>query len=552
MMARRWAAAALIACLGATTNAAGQRRQEEPWSDPDVHPKTRLPYGEYGITVGAEYRAIGLYMNPINLSGESNRRASWVEHRLRLDGAVDYDKKIKLIMSADLLDGALWGDNGTWGGDPATNSGIRAATHNPNNAKVGVGFIGGEDRLDPDNYGYVLVPNDQFKLRRVYGDLTTPVGLLRIGRQPTTDGYNLLVSSGDGQANRFGYAGRGDTTDRLLFATKPLEGFKPKDQRDRSKDRGFFFITFLERAVGDEIRLFGDDLWGSGIVLRYLKPEPTKRRRILAQANWAHRWNREYATIVHVLNARAEYQDGKFWAGAEGAWIQGRTREISESLALINNDPIVRQKINQFGARGVVRWDEPLWTAYFEVDFASSDPDPNPGTNLNQFIFAEDLNVGLLMFERVLAFESARTAQSGIELLTRLDAPSYPTQRTDTEGSFTSALAIFPQFDLKPTEEILLRGGVLMAWAPEGLVDPVETLKRRDGVRVGDDKVNYHGGDPGSFYGVEIDGRFQWNFEKHFFFDLEGAVLFPGDALEDENQQAARSVLVQARTTFLF
>ena len=39
---------------------------------------------------------------------------------------------------------------------------------------------------------------------------------------------------------------------------------------------------------------------------------------------------------------------------------------------------------------------------------------------------------------------------------------------------------------------------------------------------------------------------------EHFLFDLEGAVLFPGDAFYDENEQAVRSVLIQGRTTFVF
>jgi hypothetical protein len=92
----------------------------------------------------------------------------------------------------------------------------------------------------------------------------------------------------------------------------------------------------------------------------------------------------------------------------------------------------------------------------------------------------------------------------------------------------------------------------LLAWTPSGLVDPLETLKVRDGTEIEDDLVNVHGGRPGTFYGAEIDGRVQWTYLDHFIFDLEGAVLFPGDALEDENGQAARSVLIQGRTTFVF
>jgi len=93
---------------------------------------------------------------------------------------------------------------------------------------------------------------------------------------------------------------------------------------------------------------------------------------------------------------------------------------------------------------------------------------------------------------------------------------------------------------------------VLMAWAPAKVVDPIASLQRRDGVRIDDDLVNFAGGKPGRYYGTELDGRIQWRFLEHFAADLEGAILFPGSALEDVNGDAARSVLVQGRGTFFF
>ena len=37
---------------------------------------------------------------------------------------------------------------------------------------------------------------------------------------------------------------------------------------------------------------------------------------------------------------------------------------------------------------------------------------------------------------------------------------------------------------------------------------------------------------------------------EHFLFDLEGAVLFPGSALRDEDGHAVNSYMAQGRTTF--
>ena len=546
MKPRAWA---LVFLLWASPAAA----DVEAWAHDDgIEPPARREFGDTGVEARAEYRAQWLYVNPIALSGVKHRRASWIEHRLRIDGKLDYQEKVGLVLSIDALDGVLWGDNGTFGGTPSPNSGTRAAATNPNVTRPGIGYDGNGEEVDPDNYGYTLVPADPIQIRRLYGELGLPIGLLRIGRQPTVEGTGLLVADGDGRKNRFGVANDGDSTDRILFVTKPLEGLKPEAERDRTRERGLFLLGFYDRVAQAQIRTFGDDLHGAGGGLRFLAPQPERQTELEAAAIYAHRWESEFDTTIHVVSLRTNAKIGKLGAGAEAVHIRGATREVSEALSLINNDPIVRQDVSQWGARAVVRWDEPIWTAYLELDFASGDRDPNPGSDLTQLYFAEDANVGLLMFERILAFESARSAAAGVELLNRLGAETHPAERVDTEGSFTNALAIFPQFDVRPLPDLLVRAGVLFAWAPTGIVDPLETLKVRDGTQIEDDLVNFHGGRPGNFYGSEIDLRIEYNYLDHFLFDLEAAVLFPGDALQDENQQAARSVLIQGRTTFVF
>jgi hypothetical protein len=362
----------------------------------------------------------------------------------------------------------------------------------------------------------------------------------------------LLQASGDGRTNRFGYSNRGDSVDRVLFELKPLEVVKPKEERNPARDRGLFVALFYDRLAGDELERAGDDLNGFGGRVRFLDPDPALRRDVTLQALIMHRWEREFDTALSFFGLEAIARVDRLSIGGEGMFVTGGTREVNEGLGGINGDPIERQDVRQWGARAVARWDEPIWTAYLELDFASGDADPNPSTPLTEFFWAEDNNVGLLMFERILAFESARSAASGVALLRTLGAPTFPAERVDTEGSFTNALAVFPQLDLRPLPNVLFRSGLLAAWAPSRLVDPVSSLRLRDGVRIDDDAVNYNGGKPGTFYGIELDGRFQWRFEEHFIFDLEGAILFPGDAFEDENGQAVRSVLVQGRTTFAF
>jgi len=91
-----------------------------------------------------------------------------------------------------------------------------------------------------------------------------------------------------------------------------------------------------------------------------------------------------------------------------------------------------------------------------------------------------------------------------------------------------------------------------MAWPDAGVVDPVATILARDGNRIDDDAVNFHGGDPGTYYGTELDGQLTWAFRERFLWTVEAAVLFPGDALEDENGDAVTAMMWENRFEVLF
>ena len=526
----------------------------EPWSDPDpAGPPARLSLGaSTGFRGGVEYRANAVSIRPLDLNHTVDRNFSNIEHRLRLDGAIDYEDKIRVTTSVDLLDGVLWGDNGTLGSTPEPNYGAKIATNNPNVATACITLRPGQPTTDPGSYHYGLCQGDPVFVRRLYGDLVTPIGLFRIGRQPFTEGASIAVNDGDGRKNRFGFARRGNSADRVLFATKPLEAFKAPDERDPSEGKGLFLILAYDRLVTGDPMQFSDDLHEYITALRWIAPRHRLGTDGELRLFHAIRWSGVNDTAINALGGRAMSTFGEITAGIEATVVAGHTSEVSEAFRVITNDPATSQAVTQFGARGVVRWDRPLFSAYFEMDYASGDSDPQPRTPLTQFRFAEDTNVGLLLFKHVLAYQTARAAAAGVELLKGLNAPTYPLDQIDTRGAFTNAFAIFPQFDVHPIPTVLLRGGVLMAWAPAKVIDPIASLQRRDGVRIEDDLVNFAGGKPGRYYGTELDGRVQWRFMDHFAADLEGAILFPGSALEDVNGDAVRSVLVQGRGTFFF
>jgi hypothetical protein len=526
----------------------------EPWSDPDpAGPPVRLSLApNIGFRGAAEYRVNAVSIRPLDLTGTRDRNYATIEHRLRLDAGIDYQDKVRLFSSVDLLDGVLWGDNGTLGSTPEPTSGAKVSTNNPNFASSCITQRPGEPSTEPSSYHFGLCQADPVFVRRLYGDVITPIGLFRIGRQPFTEGASIAVNDGDGRRNRFGFARHGNSADRILFATKPLEAFKAPNERDASEAKGLFLILAYDRLVTGDPMQFKDDLHNYITAVRWLAPNHRYGTDAELRLFYAYRWSNSNDTGIHAVGGRAMSTFGEVTAGFEATAVAGSTSEISEAFRVITNDPAVSQAVTQFGGRGVVRWDRPLFSTYLEIDYASGDSDPQTRTPLTQFRFAEDTNVGLLLFKHVLAYQTARAAAAGVQLLRSLNAPTYPLDAIDTKGSFTNAFAIFPQFDYHPVPTLLLRGGVLMAWAPAKVVDPIASLQRRDGVRIEDDLVNFNGGKAKRYYGTELDGRVQWRFMDHFAADLEAAILFPGDALQDANGDAARAVLVQGRGTFFF
>ena len=525
----------------------------EPWSDDDpAKPPARLAVGDYGFRGSAEYRAQGTYIDPLDLSSETYYRSFWLQHRLRLDGAVDYQDTIKITTSVDALDGVLWGDNGNLGTDPEPSNGAHVNTNNVNVSQLCMTLDPGANPVDPHSYHYGFCPADVITVRRLYGDVVLPVGLLRVGRQAFTEGAGVAVNDGDGRRNRFGVADKGNSADRILFATKPLEAFKQKDLRDRSENNGLFLILAYDQLVIDEPQLLGFNLHEVIAAARYLAPEVRGVKDVEVRLFYTYRWDGHFGTNVDAFGGRAVARFGDWFAGIDATGVLGGTTEVSDAFHLITNDPAVSQAIRQLGARAVVRYDRPMWTAYLEGDYASGSSDTTLQGPLTQFHFAEDTNVGLLLFKQVFAYQTAREAAAATALLTSLNAPTIPVESIATNGALTDALVLFPQFDVRPVEHVLLRGGVMFAWAPAAVFDPIATAQRRSAGTYQYTVVNFNGGAPGNYYGTELDGRAQWRYLEHFAFDLEGAVLFPGSALRDEDGHAVNSFLVQARTTFFF
>ena len=516
------------------------------------------------LKLDAEYRVRSTVIDPLDLSGTEIREVDWTEQRLRLDLGLRYPGVGGVYVQLDLLDGVLFGDNGEFGSAPEPSSGLAVTSRWPNSAGTKIGLIPGNDPLNPDSYGPVLTDVQPIQINHAYGEVFLPVGLVRVGRQPVTIGSSIAAHDG-GRYNRWGASQYSEVADRVLFGTKIDEAIKLLVAEDgyvpdTSMENGVLLIGAFDWQVQDDIYATGDDLFQATVGLQWRVQEAdwlgADWKDFLLSAIMVYKFNKEFDTDIWAFPVRAKTTIGPVSLDLQYTVFTGGTTEVSTGFAVLSNDKPKRQTVLGMGAQALIDLLFDPVTVTLEFDYASGDDDPRSASDLESFTFARDLNVGLLLFEHILAFESARSAAVGIENLAQLDAASFPLTEVATDGRFTNALAIFPQVKVDildgPDHLLHTRVGALFAWPDRGVVDPVMTILNEDGNEIADDAVNFHGGKPGSYYGTELDMQVQWSFRDLFTWTVEGAVLFPGDGLEDENGDAVISYLVENRFTFVF
>lgn len=498
-------------------------------------------------------------MDPLSLNDDTASNVSYFDQRLRLGADVGLGDHVHLRVLTDVLDNVIFGDNGSFVGVPTKLRGSIAATRAPNLSRVTVGRLDPDSgALDRDNYGYVLAPADALTVRQIYGEVRLPVGIVRFGRMPLATGRSVLTHDGS-RINRWGVGKTADTADAFVFGTKlsAIGDLIAGDKPDVDPERGLFGAVLVGQTSEQQIQGDDDLMQYVGTVWYQAKDETVLGfdvDRLRTGLIYSHRIGDQFETYVGTVTGYFEAETDRLRIALHHVQMFGGTREISEGLAILGTSagPPGRQTISAFGGFGELALLLSGLELSMEVYWASGDEDPRSTTDVDQLTFAEDTNVGLHLFENVLAYQSARSAALGVANLRGVSPPTYPVAEVDTRGGLQNALVLFPQIIARPLPWLSARAGVMMAWALVPVVDPIGTILATDGVEVTDDQVNYAGGKPGTYWGTEIDLGVTVTPVQHFAFDLEGGYLFPGDALQDEHGDAVRSLFVTARATIFF
>ena len=493
-----------------------------------------------------------------------HKNASFGTMRLRLDPEVTYGPNpdlpiARLRFTIDGLDNVVYGDN----------------------ARVFSNALFSVDQSKTDFFGTDLT--ESLKLERAWIEFLVPIGQIRVGRMESHWGMGLLTHAGNGLAE-WGDFYRGETFDRILFATRPItlaRGIAKGDTRQTPLIYAFaydrlsqdtvgdptvpsppvasqpnfqpFYTTFderstfplayltnLDRRVNEIVNVLAwfdedhgrgatDELFIGGYVV-YRWQRSTNSRITIPDVGWR---------LKHTLKKKRNLA-----ITTEGEWygIWG----YSGALAFTGDcqDGICNKGLasiqNIIARLGVL--DEGNWAAQLEGGWSQGDGDIlgfiEQPVKLTTRGFNENVKVGMLMYQVALR-------ALGYDSLSPVNA-----QELGPNGSVWNSKYFLPSFRFTIVPGLEVHAQVLFAWA-----DKLDPLIYGTNPETGESwKTGSCGFSKECFYGWEADLalRARMGAKDIVWIDLESGMMQPGKAFTNAGFSDAWLWTVQMRAAMIF
>ena len=471
-------------------------------------------------------------------TNDSLGQNTWLEHWFRITPRFDVGTTLSLVAQMDLVTGVVLGDTAhdVW-----------------------------SDQTPRDSLNGLSNPQPRW----LYLDWLSPIGLFRLGQQPNHWGMGIVANDGD-HPSLFGDYRYGSISDGLLFGTKPL-----------GKDGPLTVAVGAQYVYKDpNVVLTRGDRAVQGVVAAYVEKGLNK---LGVYGVYRHQWNDTHTSDdpfytytenldVGVVDAAGNFatrvvgQDVWLFGSAEAATILGTTNEIRTQAQSLSGQST---KIVSYGGAaqvGVVHlardaasieaasatpadWGDLV--GQVELGYASGDADPY-GSTQSRFTFDPNHKVGLLLFDEVMRFQTARAAVAAQDPHLSNAARLTPgTNLIASNGGIFGAEYINPTVIVRPRPWFDLKGGMVLAQTTADYVDPYRYA-------VQGSPVNYNGGAASRHdLGVELDGGFEvrttTEYGVRFHAGAQAGVLIPGGAFDDANgnrMQAPWIVIGRAGVSF--
>lgn len=362
---------------------------------------------------------------------------------------------------------------------------------------------------------------EPYGVRKLYLEYAWKTGAFRVGQQTSQWGLGLLAHDGsrDAEPGHFGQSFFGTLTYRALLLAHPFQ---------TGPWRAVETAVAADLVVRDGQAEFvnGDRAFQAVLAVRYA-PDPAhwvgvygvyRNQRNQRVTDGAH------ATDAFVLDVAGRWEflrreDRAFKVGFEFVGVGGSTTEGRTANA-------ATLALSQFGFAATATYRVREFSVLLDTGYASGDRNSNDG-RLESFRFDRDYKVGLVLFEQVLGYQSARGAARVADPALG-GTPPEATSHLATGGAVSQAWYLFPKVNFAVAEWFDVYGGPLFAFSTAPLNDPYESLLAGGAAR------NSLGGAPGSFLGTELDlgaqARFHPAPEVLISVTAEAGVLLPGDA----------------------
>ena len=413
--------------------------------------------------------------------------------------------------------------------------------------------------------------NKALNFRRAYMDILTPVGKLRVGRQPSHWGLGIFQNDGNGRQGDFG-----DTTDRILFMTQyefndggalsggvlwdiafeaqsdpRIQGFAGNITANSKDTHQYAAILLYERpefsagvfggvrrrsskggttttalgATDDDADGTLDDFHNAGIDGNTLVYFGDIYGRYTYEE---YNFKAEYVFIGGKMSTGVAINAIPFLACAGSACTSG---SVVDGIISLPAEQDVQVSLAALEANGVYKWGGE-WN--FKGGLAQGDASPL-SQRITQYGFRPDYNVALLMFNVPLGTSPAMYGANTLGQADQKLTGGQPITGNFVNNAIYASVGYMHHLDIrdaiKDCNDFSVGGRVTTAWAHKNAVDlNFQALLSNGTLPVLRNSSKW--------YGVEADLVTEAELYDHLYASLEAGVLVPGGAYDIKVEDA--------------
>jgi len=374
-------------------------------------------------------------------------------------------------------------------------------------------------------------------LRWLYAEWLSGVARVRLGQQPSHFGLGIVENDGD-HPTPFGDYHGGNRVERAELSLNVLGASSPWRLRvaaDLVYRDPFADLTEHETAMRAVLSAHYEPADESFFALYGALRHQRNRNQSLPGAEFDE--TLDWVTLDSTGRLRTEIPGVPGWAFAEyEVAVRLGNTSIARTVSQEQNDEL--EQIRAYG--GAVRFGAAATSGAganrfahvvgsLEWGWASGDADPYDGV-YRRFDFNPNHNVGLILFDEVLAWKTARAASlaQAPELVGR---PLTGTALLPSNGAIFGATYLHPLVVYRPVRVLDLQLGAVVAQTTADFVDPA-------GVHLDGDYANYDAGDVHNHdLGLELDAGVEYRillpYGSAVHLGSQAGILFPGNAFAD-------------------